>query len=51
MEKDIVAGSIKGFLIIRQPKTKKIKFVKTLTSSGSYWQKNVRIGHSRELHF
>ena len=36
LQKHIVTGSIKGFLIIYQPKTKKIKFVKTLSFLGSY---------------
>ena len=39
MQKCIVGGSIKEFLIICWPKTKKIKFAKTFTSSWSYWKK------------
>ena len=36
MQKYIVAGSIKGFLSSANQKLKKLKFVKTLTCSGSY---------------
>ena len=35
-KKYIAAGCIKGFLIICSPKAKKLKFVKTLISLGSY---------------
>ena len=51
MQKDIVAGCIKGFLIICYTKTK-MKFVKTLTFLGSYWKKNkkkCKNGNSWEL--
>ena len=48
MQKYIVAGSIKGFLIIFWPKTKKNKFVKTFNLQ-DHTEENARIGGSREL--
>ena len=36
MQNNIVKGCIKEFLIICKPKTKKIKFVKTVTTLGLY---------------
>ena len=52
MQNNIVKGCIKEFLIICKPKTKKIKFVKTVTTLGLYIvkKKNARIG-VLESHF
>ena len=47
MQKHTVAGCIEGFLIC-QPKTRKIKSVKILTSLGSYCRK-CKNGDSLEL--
>ena len=48
MQNNIVKGCIKEFLIICKPRTKKIKFVKTVTTLGLYIvkkkKKNARIG-------
>ena len=45
MQNNIVAGCIKEFLTICKPKTKKINFVKTVTTLGLYIvKKKVRMG-------
>ena len=51
MQYNTVAGCIKRFLIIRKPKTKEIKFIKTVTSLGLYILKKCKNRGSSELLF